>query len=89
MAEGTEPTEEQRAVSGDGVDERTSESGSESASGAGPDPGPGPAPGGNDYREMLPRILALTVCDGKVCALWDIANPDKFTGSPLKPDRAG
>ncbi|MBV9350226.1 MAG: sigma-70 family RNA polymerase sigma factor [Mycobacterium sp.] len=47
------------------------------------------SPGGDDYREMLPRILALTVCDGKVCALWDIANPDKFTGSPLKPDRAG
>lgn len=47
------------------------------------------SPGGDGYREMLPRILALTVCDGKVCALWDIANPDKFTGSPLKPDRAG
>jgi RNA polymerase sigma-70 factor, ECF subfamily len=32
---------------------------------------------------MLPRIMAMTVRDGKVCALWDIANPDKFTGSPL------
>ena len=38
MAEGTEPTEEQRAVSGDGVDERTT--GSDS--------------GGNDYRSEYP-----------------------------------
>ncbi|EID16995.1 RNA polymerase sigma factor SigJ [Mycobacterium xenopi RIVM700367] len=41
------------------------------------------SPGGQGYREMLPRILAITVRD-KVCALWDIANPDKFTGSPLR-----
>ncbi len=40
--------------------------------------------GADGYREMLPRILAITVRDGKVCALWDIANPDKFTGSPLR-----
>ena len=36
------------------------------------------------YREMMPRIMAITVRDGKVCALWDVANPDKFTGSPLR-----
>jgi RNA polymerase sigma-70 factor, ECF subfamily len=41
-------------------------------------------PGDDEHREMLPRILAMTVRDGKVCALWDIANPDKFTGSPLR-----
>lgn len=41
-------------------------------------------PGGDGYREMSPRILAITVRDGKVCALWDIANPDKFTSSPLR-----
>ncbi|BCO37405.1 RNA polymerase sigma factor SigJ [Mycobacterium heckeshornense] len=41
--------------------------------------------GGEGYREMLPRILAITVRDGKVCAFWDIANPDKFSGSPLRP----
>ena len=41
------------------------------------------SPGDDGHREMLPRILAMTVRDGKVCALWDIANPDKFTGSPL------
>lgn len=41
-------------------------------------------PGSDGYREMLPRITAITVRDGKVCALWDIANPDKFTGSPLR-----
>jgi RNA polymerase sigma-70 factor (ECF subfamily) len=40
-------------------------------------------PASDRYREMLPRIMAMTVRDGKVCALWDIANPDKFTGSPL------
>jgi RNA polymerase sigma-70 factor, ECF subfamily len=27
----------------------------------------------------------MTVRDGKVCAIWDIANPEKFTGSPLRP----
>jgi RNA polymerase sigma-70 factor, ECF subfamily len=26
----------------------------------------------------------MTVRDGKVCAVWDIANPDKFTGTPLR-----
>ncbi|MBV8860859.1 MAG: sigma-70 family RNA polymerase sigma factor [Mycobacterium sp.] len=41
-------------------------------------------PAGDGYREMQPRITAVTVRDGKVCALWDIANPDKFTGSPLR-----
>jgi RNA polymerase sigma-70 factor (ECF subfamily) len=40
-------------------------------------------PASEGYREMMPRIMAATVRDGKVCALWDIANPDKFTGSPL------
>jgi RNA polymerase sigma-70 factor (ECF subfamily) len=41
------------------------------------------SPGDDGHWEMRPRILALTVRDGKVCALWDVANPDKFTGSPL------
>jgi RNA polymerase sigma-70 factor, ECF subfamily len=41
-------------------------------------------PASDGYREMVPRIMAMTVRDGKVCALWDIANPDKFTGSPLR-----
>lgn len=40
-------------------------------------------PAVDDYRELLPRITAVTVRDGKVCALWDVANPDKFSGSPL------
>lgn len=44
-------------------------------------------PAADGYREMAPRITAVTVRDGKVCALWDIANPDKFTGSPLRPSR--
>jgi RNA polymerase sigma-70 factor, ECF subfamily len=42
-------------------------------------------PASDGYREMMPRIMAMAVRDGKVCALWDIANPDKFTGSPLRP----
>jgi RNA polymerase sigma-70 factor (ECF subfamily) len=41
-------------------------------------------PASDGYREMMPRIMAMTVRDGKVCALWDVANPDKFTGSPLR-----
>jgi len=46
-------------------------------------------PGRDGYWEMMPRITAMTVRDGKVCAVWDIANPDKFTGSPLKRGPAG
>ncbi|MEO3760674.1 sigma-70 family RNA polymerase sigma factor [Mycobacterium sp. B14F4] len=34
---------------------------------------------------VTPRVTAMTVCEGRVCAIWDIANPDKFTGSPLRP----
>ena len=41
-------------------------------------------PGVDGHREMSPRVTAMTLRDGKVCALWDIANPDKFTGSPLR-----
>jgi RNA polymerase sigma-70 factor (ECF subfamily) len=37
------------------------------------------------YPAMAPRVTAMTVRDGKVCAIWDVANPDKFTGSPLAP----
>lgn len=44
------------------------------------------SPGEGDYRQLLPRIFAVTVNGEKVCAIWDIANPDKFTGSPLKSD---
>jgi RNA polymerase sigma-70 factor (ECF subfamily) len=35
---------------------------------------------------MQPHIQALTVRDGRVTAIWDVANPDKFSGSPLGPD---
>lgn len=37
----------------------------------------------DEFPAMQPHIQALTVRDGRVCAIWDIANPDKFTGSPL------
>ncbi|MGV0872930.1 sigma-70 family RNA polymerase sigma factor [Mycolicibacterium sp. XJ879] len=40
-------------------------------------------PAAEGYPELTPRVTAMTVRDGKVCAIWDIANPDKFTGSPL------
>ena len=39
---------------------------------------------GDDGSELQPHILELTVRDGKVYALWDIANPDKFSGSPRR-----
>ncbi|MGV0741469.1 sigma-70 family RNA polymerase sigma factor [Mycolicibacterium sp. XJ870] len=42
------------------------------------------APAVDRYPELMPRITAMTIRDGKVCAVWDIANPDKFTGSPLR-----
>ena len=41
------------------------------------------APAGDGYPEMTPRVTAMTVRDGRVCAIWDVANPDKFTASPL------
>jgi RNA polymerase sigma-70 factor (ECF subfamily) len=41
------------------------------------------APAREGYPALMPRITAMTVHDGKVCAIWDIANPDKFTASPL------
>lgn len=44
-------------------------------------------PAADGYPPVQPRVIALAVADGKVAALWDIANPDKFTGSPLRPDR--
>jgi RNA polymerase sigma-70 factor (ECF subfamily) len=40
--------------------------------------------GDDRYQPMAPRVTALAVRDGKVCAVWDIANPGKFTGSPLR-----
>lgn len=43
------------------------------------------SPASDGYPEVMPRVTAMTVRDGKVCAIWDIANPDKFTGSPLRP----
>jgi RNA polymerase sigma-70 factor, ECF subfamily len=39
------------------------------------------------YPAVTPRVTAMTVRDGKVCAIWDVANPDKFTGSPLAAPR--
>lgn len=43
------------------------------------------APGRDGYEPVQPRITAVAVRDGKVYAVWDVANPDKFTGSPLAP----
>ena len=45
------------------------------------------APAREGYPALMPRITAMTVSDGKVCAIWDIANPDKFTASPLADPR--
>lgn len=45
------------------------------------------APAVDGYPEMMPRVTAMTVRDGRICAVWDIANPDKFTASPMAPGR--
>ena len=45
------------------------------------------APARDGYPAMTPRVTAMTVRDGKVCAIWDVANPDKFSGSPLADRR--
>ncbi|TDZ83162.1 ECF RNA polymerase sigma factor SigJ [Mycobacteroides salmoniphilum] len=37
-----------------------------------------------DFRPVLPRVSGYTVRDGKVLAVWDVSNPDKFTGTPLQ-----
>ncbi len=42
------------------------------------------APALDHWPQLHPRVTALTVRDGKVWALWDVANPDKFTASPLR-----
>jgi RNA polymerase sigma-70 factor (ECF subfamily) len=42
----------------------------------------------DEWPAMQPHIQALTVRDGRVYAIWDIANPDKFTGSPWVPRQA-
>lgn len=36
-----------------------------------------------NFRPVLPRVSAFTVRDGLVLAVWDVSNPDKFTGTPL------
>jgi RNA polymerase sigma-70 factor (ECF subfamily) len=41
-----------------------------------------------EWPALMPRIQALTVRGGQVVAVYDIANPDKFTGSPLRADGA-
>ncbi len=41
---------------------------------------------GLSYEPVHPRIVAVAVRDGKVAAMWDVANPDKLTASPLKSD---
>jgi RNA polymerase sigma-70 factor, ECF subfamily len=40
-------------------------------------------PAADGHPDMMAHIVALTVRDEKVCAIWDVANPDKFTASPL------
>lgn len=45
------------------------------------------APAADGFAELMPRVTAMTVRDGRVVAIWDIANPDKFTGTPLRTPR--
>jgi RNA polymerase sigma-70 factor, ECF subfamily len=43
------------------------------------------SPAADGYPAVTPRVIAMTVADGNITAIWDVANPDKFTGSPLRP----
>jgi RNA polymerase sigma-70 factor, ECF subfamily len=45
------------------------------------------APARDGYPPVLPRVIAITVRDGRIYAMWDVANPDKFTGSPMRSAR--
>ena len=45
------------------------------------------APGDGDYRPLPPRVTAMTVRDGRVVAIWDVANPEKFRGTPLRESK--
>lgn len=36
------------------------------------------------YWPVLPRVSAFTVRGGRVLAVWDVSNPDKFRGTPLR-----
>ncbi|MEB3033247.1 sigma-70 family RNA polymerase sigma factor [[Mycobacterium] nativiensis] len=47
------------------------------------------APGAEGFAELLPRVTAMTVRDGRVVAIWDIANPEKFSGTPLREPIGG
>lgn len=47
------------------------------------------APAADGFAELMPRVTAMTVRDGRVVAIWDIANPDKFTGTPLRASHGG
>ncbi|MEB3052015.1 sigma-70 family RNA polymerase sigma factor [Mycolicibacter sp. MYC123] len=47
------------------------------------------APAVEGFAELLPRVTAVTVRDGRVVAIWDIANPDKFRGTPLRESIGG
>ncbi|MGB3483167.1 MAG: sigma-70 family RNA polymerase sigma factor [Mycobacterium sp.] len=42
------------------------------------------SPAADGYPEMQPHIVALTMRDGAVVAFWDVANPEKFSASPLR-----
>ena len=44
----------------------------------------------DEWPAVTPRIQALTVRDGLVSAIWDVANPDKFTTAPdrRRPSRS-
>lgn len=37
-----------------------------------------------EWPQLHPRVTAVTVRDGKIWAIWDVANPDKFSASPLR-----
>ncbi|BBY54864.1 sigma-70 family RNA polymerase sigma factor [Mycobacterium koreense] len=42
------------------------------------------APAVEGFAELMPRVTVMAVREGRVAAIWDIANPEKFTGTPLR-----
>jgi RNA polymerase sigma-70 factor, ECF subfamily len=42
------------------------------------------APADGLWPQLHPRVTAVAIRDGRVWAIWDVANPDKFSASPLR-----
>jgi RNA polymerase sigma-70 factor (ECF subfamily) len=41
-----------------------------------------PAPGAGPYRALDAHLQAMSIRDGRIVAIYDVANPDKLTRVP-------